>query len=279
MPLSYLQPPPSSSPVVVIKDTGGYVDDYAAQTEMYRRTNREVRLHECRSACTMALSLPNVCVYPDSVLKFHQAYDPRNHVTNWPATEALFQTYPDAVRARLGTPTKQYTILRGSELIELGIRNCNGSQPRIMMAKASVKPIPDGMFSGSAGLSGLTGKLKGMIPSFGDKPGGSAATLKPVVPVTTDMLKPDGGRPAEVPLPPERPDMTITADIHPSISDDVVPTLVPFGGVPLPPPRPKVLVAYAPKLAPIPLSTPIAGSQVILPTTFTPFRTWTAKAG
>jgi hypothetical protein len=30
----------------------------------------------------MALGLPNVCVYPDSTLKFHFAYDPRNHQTN-----------------------------------------------------------------------------------------------------------------------------------------------------------------------------------------------------
>ena len=71
------------SPVVVVKDYGGYVDQYAAITEVYRRTNREVRIHECHSACTMALSLPNVCVYRDSVFKFHQAYDPRNHITNW----------------------------------------------------------------------------------------------------------------------------------------------------------------------------------------------------
>ena len=62
--MSYLQPPPNMSPVVVVKDFGGYVDQYAAMTEMYRRTNREVRIHECHSACTMALSLPNVCVYP-----------------------------------------------------------------------------------------------------------------------------------------------------------------------------------------------------------------------
>ena len=59
--LSYLQPPPTPSPVVVVKDVGGYVNEYAAQTEIYRRTNREVRLHECRSACTMALG-PAQCL-------------------------------------------------------------------------------------------------------------------------------------------------------------------------------------------------------------------------
>jgi hypothetical protein len=72
--LGYLHPPPSPAPVVVQKDVGGLVSDYKAVTEMYRRQNREVKLHECRSACTLALSLPNVCVYPSSVLKFHAAY-------------------------------------------------------------------------------------------------------------------------------------------------------------------------------------------------------------
>ena len=73
--MGYLSPPPSPQPVVVYKDVGGLVSDYQARTEDYRRENREVRLHECRSACTLALSLPNVCVYPDARLKFHQAYN------------------------------------------------------------------------------------------------------------------------------------------------------------------------------------------------------------
>jgi hypothetical protein len=63
----------------VTKDVGGYVTDYENQTALYRASQREVRLHECRSACTLALSLPNGCVFPDSILKFHFAYDPRDH--------------------------------------------------------------------------------------------------------------------------------------------------------------------------------------------------------
>jgi hypothetical protein len=70
------------APVIVMKDVGGLVADYQSQTAIYRASEREVRLHECRSACTVALGLPNVCVYPDSTLKFHFAYDPRNHQTN-----------------------------------------------------------------------------------------------------------------------------------------------------------------------------------------------------
>ncbi|MGZ9409411.1 MAG: hypothetical protein ACXW3J_02135, partial [Methylocystis sp.] len=76
--MGYLSPPPMPVPVVVYKDVGGLVSDYEALTERYRRENREVRLHECRSACTLALSLPNVCVYPDAKVKFHQAYNAIN---------------------------------------------------------------------------------------------------------------------------------------------------------------------------------------------------------
>ncbi len=73
--MSYLHPPPSPNlPVVVQRDLGGLVSEYKAMTALYRQQNREVRLHECRSACTLALSLPNVCVYPTSVLRFHSAY-------------------------------------------------------------------------------------------------------------------------------------------------------------------------------------------------------------
>ncbi len=76
--MTYLHPPPGDAPVIVTKDVGGYVDQYAAMTRLYAETGREVRLHECRSACTLALSLPNVCVYPSSLLKFHKAYNPLN---------------------------------------------------------------------------------------------------------------------------------------------------------------------------------------------------------
>jgi hypothetical protein len=70
------------APVVVVKDVGGFVADYQSQTEIYRVSGREVRLHECRSACTLALSLPNVCVYKESTLKCHLAYDPHDHAVN-----------------------------------------------------------------------------------------------------------------------------------------------------------------------------------------------------
>jgi hypothetical protein len=129
------------APVIVTKDVGGSVADY----QSYRASEREVRLYERRSACTMAIGLPNVCVYPGSTLKFHLAYDPRNHQTNPEVSQQLFDSYPAAVRARLGTLTRNYKVLSGSELIKLRIRDCNEpktNEPRILVASAAAGKPP-----------------------------------------------------------------------------------------------------------------------------------------
>lgn len=105
--MPYLDPPPFPAPVIVQKDVGGYVADYRAQTERYRAENREVQLHECRSACTLALGLPGVCVYPTSILKFHKAYDVNTRVPDDAISRELLESYPPAVRARLGGLTRE----------------------------------------------------------------------------------------------------------------------------------------------------------------------------
>lgn len=139
--MGYLSPPPAPAPVVVYKDVGGLVTDYEAQTEQYRRENREVRLHECRSACTLALSLPNVCVYPDSKIKFHQAYNAITREVDLGISAKLFAAYPAAVQTRLGYLTREYRILSGAELITLGMRNCADKNP-ILIAGTTPKTPP-----------------------------------------------------------------------------------------------------------------------------------------
>ncbi len=140
--MGYLSPPPSPAPVIVYKDVGGLVTDYEAQTEQYRRENREVRLHECRSACTLALSLPNVCVYPDAQVKFHQAYNAVTREVDLGVSAKLFTSYPAAVQARLGYLTREYRVLRGSELIALGMRNCNGDNPVLIASRSQRLAAP-----------------------------------------------------------------------------------------------------------------------------------------
>jgi hypothetical protein len=137
--VGYLSPPPSPQPVVVYKDVGGLVSEYEAQTESYRQENREVRLHECRSACTLALSLPNVCVYPDAKVKFHQAYNAITHEADLGVSSRLFNSYPAAVQGRLGYLTRQYKVLTGVELIALGMRNCLRDD-RLMVAQNKRAP-------------------------------------------------------------------------------------------------------------------------------------------
>jgi hypothetical protein len=195
------------APVIVMKDVGGLVADYQSQTAIYRASEREVRLHECRSACTMALGLPNVCVYPDSTLKFHFAYDPRNHQTNPEVSQQLFDSYPAAVRARLGNLTRNYKVLRGSELIKLGIRDCNEpktnepktGEPRIMVASAAARKPPLATQPGAEKplLAGLMDKMLSVFGA-GEVAGalqrGSAAT-----PAPARILL------GEAPFPPARP--------------------------------------------------------------------------
>ena len=153
--LAYLDPPPFPAPVVVMKDVGGFVSEYQAQTARYRQEGREVRLHECRSACTLALSLPNVCVYPTSLLKFHKAYNANTREADEGISGELFRSYPAAVQARLGGLTREYRVLTGAELIALGMRNCNGGGTQVARARPettapAAAPAESGLFGALA---------------------------------------------------------------------------------------------------------------------------------
>lgn len=162
--MGYLSPPPSPAPVIVYKDVGGLVTDYEAQTEQYRRENREVRLHECRSACTLALSLPNVCVYPDAKVKFHQAYNEITRETDYGVSAKLFASYPAAVQARLGYLTREYRVLSGTELIALGMRNCNGGSETMIASRKQRQQAPTAVASARPEASPAAGGLN----PFGD---------------------------------------------------------------------------------------------------------------
>lgn len=232
--------------IVVQKDVGGLVRAYQERTELYRSQNREVRLHECRSACTLALSLPNVCVYPSSTLKFHQAYNDITKEVDHGVTSELWSAYPPSVREKLGTLTRQYKVLRGAELIAIGVRDCNapGKQPQIMIAKATPAPAAQG--SGEF-LKGVQSAVETLF--------GSGAKAPPA-----PAKRPASPRPAEQPAPAGEPQP---------------PTLQASISAPLPPPRPPMIGAAPTPQPPIPRDTPgflrpIAGSAPILEARFTP---------
>jgi hypothetical protein len=268
------------APVIVMKDVGGLVADYQNQTAIYRASQREVRLHECRSACTMALSLPNVCVYPGSTLKFHLAYDPRNHQTNPEVSQQLFDSYPAAVQARLGTLTRNYKVLSGSELIMLGIRDCNEpktNEPRIMVASAAAgKPPLAAQLGAEKPL--LAGLMDKMLSVFGA--GGAAGAMhgragvssrpaaKPALP---EVLL------AEIPLPPARPVELTPTDVATAVQAPGQPTseaalAEAAQAVPLPARRlPVATLSAVHRLARAALPRIITGAQRILPPGFSAY--------
>lgn len=224
--------------VVVRKDVGGLVRAYQERTELYRAQNRVVKLHECRSACTLALSLPNVCVWPDSILKFHQAYNDVTKEVDQGVSGELWSAYPPAVRIRLGALTRKYKVLRGAELIELGVRDCNApaKPPQIMIARAAPAP------AAGAGdfLQGVQSAVETLFGA-GDRP---RAKSRPPVAAP--------GRPGAHPLPPTLP---LTLEAHVT--------------APLPPPRPPMIGAAPTPQPPTPRDTPahlrpLAGSAPIL---------------
>ncbi len=246
--MSYLEPPPMPAAVVVQKDVGGLVRAYQDRTELYRAQNREVRLHECRSACTLALSLPNVCVYPGSTLKFHQAYNDITKEVDYGVTSELWSAYPPAVREKLGTLTRQYKVLRGSELIALGVRNCNApaQEPRIMVARATPAPVASENGEFFKGVQSAVDSLFGI--------GAKTPPARPAPPRPPIAAK------------PAQPDVAPT---------EQTPSLQASVSAPMPPPRPPMIGAAPTPQPPIPRGTPaflrpIAGSAPILEPRFTP---------
>ena len=70
---------------------------------------------ECDSACTMFLSVPNVCVAPTARLGFHRAKSNVAWVADY-FTEVIWNLYPDGVKAKLGELTDKVVYLRGDEI-------------------------------------------------------------------------------------------------------------------------------------------------------------------
>jgi len=206
--LGYLTPPPNPQPVIVYKDTGGLVSDYEAVTELYRRQNREVRLHECRSACTLALSLPNVCVYPDAQVKFHQAYNALTREVDLGVSQKLFNSYPAPVQARLGYLTRQYKVLNGRELIALGMRNCNpGHDDGVAIASRKDAAAP------AVAQQHMAQSVKSAVSKALQRPEGEPSEALAFADRSPAPPPPMAGLTQEiqVPLPPRRPDLYVAA--------------------------------------------------------------------
>lgn len=125
----FLLPPENLKPVIILNDRGGRISDYAAMADRYTLEGREVRIIGfCWSACSLALSVPNVCVGSMATVMFHDAYDPKSGKVSPEATKALVDRLPPKVKVVVsGKIQKNFSseaTLDASALVKLGIKKC-----------------------------------------------------------------------------------------------------------------------------------------------------------
>lgn len=125
----FILPPEDNKPVVILDDRGGRVSDYIAMADRYTKEGREVRiLGLCWSACSLALSVPNVCVGPMATVMFHDAYDLKTGKINLQVTRDILTRLPPKIKKDISkTINKDFgadSTLDASALIKMGIRKC-----------------------------------------------------------------------------------------------------------------------------------------------------------
>lgn len=125
-----LNPPGGAGPIVIRNDGGGFVNQYAAAVERIARSGRRVEVRgSCRSACTMVLEIPNVCIDRNAVFKWHQAYDKYTGVRDLATTAWMLARLPVRIQAKLqGVVTQRYTektTLYYDDMRQLGIPDCD----------------------------------------------------------------------------------------------------------------------------------------------------------
>ena len=126
---AFLTPPPAPQAVVIMNDGGGEVRNYEWAVNKYNAEHRRVEIRgSCRSACTMALGVKNVCVAPGAVLKWHQAYEKFTGAVREDITQSMLSQLPYRVRNHLeGKIQTNYTsssTLSYTQLVSLGIKPC-----------------------------------------------------------------------------------------------------------------------------------------------------------
>jgi hypothetical protein len=144
---AFLYPPPAiEQPVIIRNDGGGVVVDYEAQLAIYKVQNRRIEIRgSCRSACTLALAAPNVCVGPGAEVKWHHAFQPTGHIVRDDVTERMLSQLPSKIQNRIrGNVTVDYNpnaTLNYRQLVELGIKSCDAPTTTVV-AKVETFPAP-----------------------------------------------------------------------------------------------------------------------------------------
>ena len=166
----FINSPPNLQPVIITEDGGGLVESYQSAAARYRVENRRVEIRgSCRSACTMALSVPNVCVGPRAVVKWHMAYDRDTKEVRRDITDQMVAAMPPRIRDRIeGRIQVKYNpeaTLDYVELRNLGVKDCNSVASHSVAKDRAIEPsdlrIKLAPFLPSFSLSGISRWLKG----------------------------------------------------------------------------------------------------------------------
>lgn len=118
--------------MVISSDRGGKLGQRSEEVRYLRATGQRVELRgTCLSACTMYLSLPNVCVSPSARLGFHGPSRNGQRLTgqdfeHW--SEVMARNYREPLRSwylsEARYRTSGYFEISGAELISMGYPRC-----------------------------------------------------------------------------------------------------------------------------------------------------------
>lgn len=122
----------TTNAMIVTSDRGGLLGQRSDAIQLLRASGQRVELRGlCLSACTMYLSLPNVCVAPTAVFGFHgpsrnQKRLPQREFEHW--SEVMADNYREPLRSWYMSEAR-YTItgyhkISGADLIAMGYPSC-----------------------------------------------------------------------------------------------------------------------------------------------------------
>lgn len=119
-------------PIVVRWDGGGMIGQRNSEIRNLRERGQRVELRGiCLSACTMYLSLPNVCVAPSATLGFHGPTRggkslPEDEFEHW--SKMMAKNYREPLRSWYMSEaryrTNGYFEIGGKQIIAMGYPSC-----------------------------------------------------------------------------------------------------------------------------------------------------------
>lgn len=139
----FLYPPPPGFAVVITEDKGGIVQAYQDAATLYTSQGRRVEIRgHCRSACTLALTVPNVCVGRGAVVAWHHAYEKYTGRLRPEVTNSMLKNLPPAIKSHIDGKIQQNytpeTTLDYSQLVRLGIQDCDTNPYKINNVRAAI---------------------------------------------------------------------------------------------------------------------------------------------